>query len=79
LPAVSFDFKCGPKDIIRHGVNGLLVKNGDIQGLAEAMMKLMEDEALKRKMSMEARKITETYSEEVVMKQWMELFERLMK
>ena len=79
LPAVSFDFKCGPKDIIRHGENGLLVKNGDIQGLAEAMMKLMEDEALKRKMSMEARKITETYSEEVVMKQWMELFERLMK
>ena len=79
LPAVSFDFKCGPKDIIRHGENGLLVKNGDIQGLAEAMMKLMEDEALRRKMSMEARKITETYSEEVVMKQWMELFERLMK
>ena len=79
LPAVSFDCKCGPKDIIRHGENGLLVKNGDIQGLAEAMMKLMGDEALRRKMSMEARKITETYSEEVVMKQWMELFERLMK
>ena len=55
------------------------MKNDDIQGLAEAMMKLMEDEELRRKMSMEARKITETYSEEVVMKQWMELFERLMK
>lgn len=78
LPAVSFDFKCGPKDIIRHGENGLLVKNGDIQGLAEAMMKLMEDEELRRKMSMEARKITEIYSEEVVMKQWLSLFEGLM-
>ena len=78
LPAVSFDFKCGPKDIIRHGENGLLVKNGDIQGLAEAMMKLMEDEELRRRMSVEARKVTETYSEEVVMKQWLSLFEGLM-
>ena len=79
LPAVSFDFKCGPKDIIRHGENGLLVKNDDIQGLAEAMMKLMGDEELRHRMSMEARKVTETYSEEVVMKQWVELFESLMR
>ena len=77
LPAVSFDFKCGPKDIIRHGENGLLVKNNDIQGLAEAMMKLMGNEELRRRMSMEARKITDIYSEEVVMKKWILLFERL--
>ena len=77
LPAVSFDFKCGPKDIIRHEENGLLVKNGDIQGLADAMMKLMGNDTLRRKMSMEARKVTETYSEEVVMKQWIELFQGL--
>lgn len=77
LPAVSFDFKCGPKDIIRHGENGLLVKNNDIQGLAEAMMKLMGNEELRRQMSVEARKVTETYSEEVVMKKWISLFEGL--
>ena len=77
LPAVSFDCKCGPKDIIRHGENGLLVKNNDIQGLAEAMMKLMGNEELRRQMSMEARKITDIYSEEVVMKKWILLFERL--
>jgi hypothetical protein len=29
-------------------------------------------------MSVEARKVTETYSEEVVMKKWIDLFERLM-
>ena len=77
LPAVSFGFKCGPKDIIRHEENGLLVKNGDIQGLADAMMKLMGNDTLRQKMSMEARKVTETYSEEVVMKQWIELFQGL--
>lgn len=74
LPAVSFDFKCGPKDIIRHGVNGLLVKNGDIQGLADAMMKLIGDEALRKQMSVEARMVTETYSEEKVMGKWISLF-----
>lgn len=74
LPVVSFDFKCGPKDIIRHGVNGLLVKNGDIQGLADAMMTLMGDEALRKQMSVEARLVTETYSEEKVMGKWVSLF-----
>jgi glycosyltransferase involved in cell wall biosynthesis len=74
LPVVSFDFKCGPKDIIRHGVNGLLVKNGDIQGLADAMMTLMGDEALRKQMSLEARMVTETYSEEKVMGKWVSLF-----
>lgn len=79
LPVVSFDFKCGPKDIIQHEQNGLLVKNGDIPGLAEAMMKVMGDEVLRKRMSEEAKKVTETYSEEKVMKQWVELFEGLVR
>ena len=79
LPAVSFDFQCGPKDIIQPEKNGLLVKNGDIQGLAEAMMKVMSDEALRKRMSEEAKKVTEIYSEEKVMKQWIDLFENLIK
>lgn len=79
LPVVSFDFQCGPKDIIQPEVNGLLVKNGDIPGLAEAMMKVMGDEAMRKRMSEEAKKVTETYSEEKVMKQWIELFQNLVK
>lgn len=79
LSVVSFDFQCGPKDIIQPEVNGLLVKNGDIPGLAEAMMKVMGDEAMRKRMSEEAKKVTETYSEEKVMKLWMDLFEGLIK
>lgn len=79
LPVVSFDFKCGPKDIIDDNVNGILVHNGDIQGLADAMMKLMGDENLRKQMSEEAKKVVETYSEETVMKQWTKLFESLVK
>lgn len=74
LPVVAFDFKCGPKDIIQDGKNGLLVSNGDIQGLADAMMTLMGNEALRKMMGEEARKVISTYSEETVMSQWIRLF-----
>lgn len=77
LPVVAFDFLCGPKDIIRPGINGLLVKNGDIEGLAQAMMQLIEDEAYRMQLSQQARKVTDTYSEETVMAQWVSLFTAL--
>ena len=77
LPVVSFDFKCGPRDIIDHGKNGLIVPNGDIQGLADAMMLLMSDAPLRQEMGVKARQVVETYSEEAVMKMWVSLFEGL--
>lgn len=78
LPVVSFDFKCGPRDIIRDGVNGLIVPNGNIDFLAESMLKLMNDDALRCRMGREAAKVTETYSEERVMKMWTDLFEEVL-
>lgn len=77
LPVVSFDFKCGPKDIIKDGQNGILVRNGDIQGLADAMIRLMKDCDLRKRMSAEARKVVDRYSEDTVMKKWTDLFENL--
>ena len=77
LPAVSFDFKCGPKDIIKERENGLVVPDGDIDGLAEAMMTLMKDDELRKMMGEEAKKVVETYSEEKVMSKWMKLYEEV--
>ncbi len=77
VPAIAFDCQCGPKDIIRHGENGLLVRNGDIEGLAAAMMKLMDDEAYRQRLSDKAKGVISTYAEETVMKQWMTLFTTL--
>ena len=74
VPVVSFDCKCGPKDIIQPGINGLLVPNGHIQALADAMMKVMEDEAYRKMLSLNARKVVDTYSEQAVMSQWIRLF-----
>lgn len=78
-PGVCFDFKCGPKDIIRDGENGLIVPEGDVPALARAMERLMRDDALRAQMSARAREVTETYSEENVMKQWEKCFQDLLK
>lgn len=77
LPVVSFAFRCGPRDIICPGRNGLLVDEGDIPGLAAALKRLMDDEPLRQCLAGEARKVTQTYSEEAVMAKWLRLFDRL--
>lgn len=78
-PGVCFDFKCGPKDIIRNGENGLIVPEGDVPALARAMERLMRDDALRAQMSARAREVTDIYSEENVMKQWEKCFQDLLK
>lgn len=77
LPVVAFDFKCGPKDIISDGENGLIIQNGDIMALAEGMMKLMGNTQDRKRMSQNARKIVDTYSEKAVMDKWIGLFNNL--
>ena len=67
------------KDIIQHGENGLIVKNGDIEGLAKTMISMMRDDAARKRMGENAKKVVETYSEEAVMKQWIELFNTLVE
>lgn len=70
VPAVSFDFLCGPRDIIAPGLNGVITPEGDVPALAAEMQRLMEDPALLENMSAQARKISEAYSEEAVMARW---------
>lgn len=77
VPAISFDCVCGPSDIISHGKNGLLVKNGDIAALAEAMKRVMLDDEYRRRLSEEACKITQKYDENKIMQQWHDLFQNL--
>ena len=50
LPAVSFDYKCGPRDIIRDGVDGFIARDGDVADLAGKMLLVIGDEQLRRSM-----------------------------
>lgn len=74
LPIVSFACKCGPKDVIEDGVDGFLVEEGDIDVMAGKLLLLMGDEALRKRMGEAAFMHSERYSEERIMKQWIDLF-----
>ena len=54
-----------------------MVKEGDIQGLADAMMSLMASPGTLAGMAAEVRKDTDKYSEEKVMGMWVRLYEGL--
>ena len=77
LPVVAFDFKCGPKDIIDDGINGLIAESGNVADLAEKLVSIMSDESNRKFMSLNARKIIDRYSEETVMNKWVDLFNNL--
>ena len=55
VPVVSTDCPLGPAEIIRHGVDGLLVPVGDGPALAAAMLDLITDGAARRRMGEAAR------------------------
>ncbi len=79
LPVVAYACHCGPRDVISEEVDGLLVPEGDIDGLAEAMSRLIEDEGLRMEMGKNARVKAEKYDIDSIGKQWIDLFESLLE
>lgn len=74
LPAVSFDCDTGPRDIIRHEVDGLLVTPGDTVGMELALDRLMVDEQLRRQFASRAIEARERFSLKKISDMWEELF-----
>ena len=70
LPAVSFDCPSGPADIVRDGVDGVLVPPGDTAALAAAMARLMDSPRERERMSRNAAGITERFGGERVFAMW---------
>lgn len=70
VPAVCFTCKCGPRDVIENGRNGLLVPEGDLEGFADALLKLMTDPELRKRMGAESYRMSDAWSEENIMNRW---------
>ena len=78
LPTISFDIATGPRDIIENDKSGYLIEDNDLNKYATKLKTLMQDENLRAKMGTKSKEIVKSkFSKEVVMKQWMELFERI--
>lgn len=77
VPAISFDCDTGPRDIIRHGIDGLLVPAGDTVALMSVLSDLMGDDELRKKFSQRAVDARERFSMARVTKVWEELFRQV--
>jgi glycosyltransferase involved in cell wall biosynthesis len=77
LPVVSFACPCGPKDIIKDEEDGLLVENGNVQALADAIGRLMADERLRHSMEQAGLRNVRRFSIDNIAERWKVLFESL--
>lgn len=73
VPLISFDCPTGPRNIIRDGVDGYLVKPNDLDELHDRMYECMSDEELRKTLSANAYGNIDKFSKNKIIKMWLEL------
>ncbi len=79
LPVIAADCPSGPREIVRDGVDGLLVRSEDVAGLSKAMDRLMADEGERRRLAAYAVEITERFGMEKVIAMWEEILSQVLR
>lgn len=74
-PVVATDVR-GARDLVDHGVTGFLTELGDTEGLAEALLRLMRDPALRERMGRAGREKIEAYSLDRVIQEMSAIYGR---
>ncbi|MEU7134561.1 glycosyltransferase family 4 protein [Streptomyces sp. NPDC046261] len=77
VPVVATDCPHGPGEIITDGEDGLLVPVGDSDAIAKGLLKLIEDEDLRRAMGAAARASAQRYAPERIADAYLELIDSL--
>ena len=75
LPVVSFNCPWGPRNIVKHGEDGLLVESGNAEALADSLSRLMVDESLRCTMSQAGMENVKRFNMEQLADRWRTLFE----
>ena len=75
-PAVSFDMRYGPNEMIVQGENGYLVPPGEEEEFARCVVSILENPALRQRMSINARaRMRQLFAPDVVARQWQTLLD----
>ncbi|HKY81568.1 MAG TPA: glycosyltransferase family 4 protein [Sphingobium sp.] len=70
VPTISFDCRFGPGEMIADGVSGLLVPDGDVAALGEAMAALCADPEQRRRLAEGARVASKRFSIDHILRHW---------
>ena len=77
VPVVSFDCPHGPRNIIKHGEDGLLVEYLNHHALAEGLCQLIDNGELRKRLGTNARNNILRFSQDTIMGQWDALFHKV--
>ena len=77
VPAVSVDCDTGPRDIVRHAIDGFLVPPDDCDALAGALERVMQDKALRTRLAREAGDAARRFSVDRIAAKWESLFRQV--
>lgn len=74
VPVISTNCSSGPDEIITDGKNGLLVKVDDEEALARAILKLLAEEELRKKLAREGKARAQDFRSEEIISQYEKMF-----
>jgi glycosyltransferase involved in cell wall biosynthesis len=78
LPVVSSKLG-GIPDIVQNGRNGIVVEPGNIESLADALLTLLEDDELRKRMSSEGKNMSEDYDWNKIAEETEKIYDELLE
>ena len=75
LPCVAFSCSPGPRSIVSHQQNGILVEKDNVTKLAEAINYMIDHDNERLIYSNQAKNDSEHYRLEIIMQKWISLFD----
>jgi GalNAc-alpha-(1->4)-GalNAc-alpha-(1->3)-diNAcBac-PP-undecaprenol alpha-1,4-N-acetyl-D-galactosaminyltransferase len=79
LPAIATNCSSGIQELMRDGIDGIVVPNQDVAELAAAMDRLMSDEVERNRLASRAPEVLERFSLDKVLDEWETLIDEILK